>query len=178
MARQWLSVQEACAGHANPQLPQLLESFEASTHADPHIWPHWHCPPLQIWPGSFCPHIWSLRGSSSTMPSQSLSLPSHTSVEAPQVQNDPEQVHPGMQSLSVVHASVQKFETQAPLVPQSESAVHDWPTLFRGAGWHALSAQTRSVRHIAAAQQGWRRAPHWLPPGSGNPASVTAPGCG
>jgi hypothetical protein len=78
-------VHSAAAGQALPQPPQLAGSVLVSAHRDPHrvtLLPQTHCP---AWHSAPVPICWaqasSTAGSSSTMPSQSLSLPSQTSGE-------------------------------------------------------------------------------------------------
>jgi hypothetical protein len=69
-------------GQALPHAPQLLALVKVSTHAaPPHVVLHVQLPFTQTSPGVVASHAWSVAGSSSTIPSQSLSLPSHASGE-------------------------------------------------------------------------------------------------
>lgn len=115
------ALQTATDGHTRPpalaQPPQLFGSVDVFAHRPPQLCvpaPHVHLPPWQTPPlPSADPHSGSVAGASSTMPLQSLSLPSHVSGAYAHWQTLPAcpasgpQVQPATQSAVELHDVVQ-----------------------------------------------------------------------
>jgi len=75
------AVHEALVAQTFPHAPQFDVFVLGSTQVPPQVSPQTHIPATQTCPVPFLDtHAWSTAGSSSTIPSQSLSLPSQTSA--------------------------------------------------------------------------------------------------
>ncbi len=167
---------------AFPQPPQFFALVCVSTHLDPHSAPeppHAHWPPWQIAPAPIVvTHASSDVGSSSTMPLQSLSLPSQSSGAYVHWQTSlvcpasGAQVHPATQVTVVVQVVVQTLPVQ-PGPPawgsptgwqiksgQSEFLLQGSPVLLLAGGVQTPPEQTRpGVVQAPPSQQASATAP-------------------
>jgi len=160
-------------GHVIPHAPQLPTLVVVSTQvAPPHVVLHVQLPFTQTSPGVIASHAASTAGSLSTIPSQSLSLPSQTSGEDVHWHTSPDwpisawHVQPATQLVTVVQVVVQTSPLptgwQMPL-GQSEFLLHGVPVPFAGAFPHEPLRQLSVPAHVELAQHGSLRAPQEPP---------------
>jgi len=165
--------QTAPLAQALPQPPQWSGSVSGSTQAWPHLSAHVHVPAVHTSPApAVVAHHSSTAGSLSTMPSQSLSSPSHTSGADVHLQislgwpsSDPH-VQPGTHEVADVHVVVQTSPgpvgRQMPL-GQSELVAHGTPADPVRASTQTPVEQLRPGAHASFSQHASPAAPQPIP---------------